>query len=87
MALFHFQTDLGYGPKERNMFVLICSSLLSIATGFAIRHFVWSKFLPLSADAKELRDSVVAHLDSMANKSEIMIRHDAVVFRNTIAGR
>lgn len=55
--------------------------------GFVSRHFAQSKYLPLSADAKALRDAVLLHLDAMVNKSEIMIRHDAQVFRNLLAVR
>jgi hypothetical protein len=56
-------------------------------SGFVARHFAQSKFIPLSSDARKLRDEVLLHLDAMASKSEIMIRHDAQAFRNTLAGR
>jgi hypothetical protein len=67
-------------------------SIVSFVGGVVARHFIQSKYLPLSADAKRLelalesfRASVVSHIDAMVNKSEIMIRHDAQVFRNSIA--
>lgn len=65
---------------------------VSFVGGVVARHFIQSKYMPLSADAKKMglvlesfRASVIAHLDAMVNKSEIMIRHDAQVFRNLIA--
>ena len=61
-------------------------AVVFFVTGFITRHFVQSKYLPLSSDARSLRTSVLEHLDAMINKSEIMIRHDAMAFRNLISG-
>lgn len=55
--------------------------------GCLVRHYAHAAFLPLSNDAKKLRDEVVAHLDAMIGKSEITLRHDAKAFRDLIAGR
>jgi hypothetical protein len=69
-------------------------SIVSFVGGIVARHFIQSKYMPLSADAKKIRlvlesfqYSVIAHLDAMVNKSEIMIRHDAQVFRSLIGSR
>jgi hypothetical protein len=41
----------------------------------------------LSADAQDILAKVVAHIDSMKDKSEIMIRHDAGLLRNALMGK
>jgi hypothetical protein len=69
------------------MFPYIMASIGALGffiSGFVVRQFNVFKFLPLTADAQALRKMVIIHLDEMVNKSEIMIRHDARVFRDMI---
>lgn len=68
--------------------------IAGLGIGVSLRHFISLKFLPLTADAKKasseltaFKQAVLAHIDGMVDRSEIMIRHDAQVLRNLIAGK
>lgn len=56
--------------------------LVGIGIGGTVEYFLAKKKFEnvLTAERKEFLD----HLDSMKNKSEIMIRHDAQVFRDRL---
>jgi hypothetical protein len=58
--------------------------IAAFVSGILARHFIRLAWIPLSADARVIRAQVIAHLDSVADKSEIMLRHDAQALRNKL---
>jgi hypothetical protein len=65
--------------------IAVIHLLVGVGIGGMVEYFLAKKNFGkvLTAERKEFTD----HLDSMKDKSEIMIRHDALVLRDRLAGK
>lgn len=65
--------------------IAVIHLLVGVGIGGSVEYFLAKKNFGkmLTAERKEFTD----HLDSMKDKSEIMVRHDAQAFRDCLAGK
>lgn len=70
------------------MFGYILVAFISILVGGTADHYLVS-FEACEERTKSItaREEFLAHLDSMKDKSEIMVRHDARAFRDRLSGK
>lgn len=69
------------------MVAYIVTSLVSLAAGFTIRHFLQHRLMPLTKEASLVISEMLNHLDGIPNKSERIIRNDAALLRIYLANK
>lgn len=67
------------------MILLAVASLVGMLAGGLIEHHRIVR--KMRSEFSQIQTDVLAHLDSVKDKSEIMIRHDAGAFRDQMSTR